>query len=429
MDLGVSSSLLATRHRSDDGSGDTNPIPRSWSSPPRIETQIESSRLYTPWFQNILDESASAPTDINQQQEIEDLLDNLLESHLPMAWSRPIHLDEPEAEDYIGYRTNKQYCMEVLAFTLASDTGNTGAPRNPRASSGSNILNVGGICELGRGSGGEKEDEDEDEDEDGEEGGSSWVTVQPSRPKHSAFAASQRILVNLPRTQNSHKALSRDFQAAVLSLKNPPTLYSPFDEFDSSEAQIVSLYHGTTRSALELFYSFGVRPIWRPNQLSHVDCFYATPSLAQAFVHPLYTKRHRTDGRDPIVVLRFDVDLRVLHGLIDIPNTNSGASVKWYNASVEEQRKRFISIVAKNLQLSGITHHFVRRPVYDITIAPICLVAHGQPPTILPNWSNEQDGYLIQSGASWRSALTAYSENLNFEWALELESQVSESCE
>ncbi|KAE9404808.1 hypothetical protein BT96DRAFT_395169 [Gymnopus androsaceus JB14] len=441
---GVSLPVLATpraRHRSD---GDTNPTPRSRSSPPRIETQnVASSRRFTPWFQNILDEPPL--TDIIWQREIEDLLDDIPESHLPMAWSHlsllsdilgkflspdlvtreilileALHLDEPEAEDYIGYRTNKQYCMDVLSFTLAGDSGTASAPiinstdnGNTEASGGSNRSNAS-LHGHRRGN--------QDDREDGkarESPHSSWVKVQRSPPKHPAFEASLRIVVDVPpgntthahslptshRTQqepqDSHRALGRRFQTTVLALKDnpPPTLYSPFNKVDPSEAHIVSLYHGTTKSKLKHFDNRGVRPAWHPNELSHAECFYATPSLAQAFVHPLYNKRRHTAGNDPIVVLRFDVDARVLHGLVDIPDTGSCASVKWYNASVEEERKQFISIATKNLKLSEDERLDEEEEVHDVTIAPICIPGRPPlPPTILKNWSNEQDGYLTQIG-------------------------------
>ncbi|KAE9409840.1 hypothetical protein BT96DRAFT_969649 [Gymnopus androsaceus JB14] len=367
--LGVSLPVLATPHTHHRSDGDTNPTPQSRSSPPRIDTQnVASSRRFTPWFQNILDEPPL--TDITWQREIEDLLDDIPESHLPMAWSHlsilsdilgkflspdlvtreilileALHLDEPEAEDYIGYCTNKQYCMDVLSFILAGDPGSTSAPiinsadnDNTGASDGSNGSNAG------------------------LHGHHIDNQVQRSHPKHPVFEASQRIVVNVPpgnttyahslptphrtqwEAQNPRRGLSQHFQTTVFSLtNNPPTLYSPFNKVDPSEVHIVSLYHGTTKSKLKHFDNRRVCPAWHPNELSHTECFYATPSLAQAFAHPLYNKRWHTSGNDPIVVLRFDVDARLLHGLI----------------------------ATKNLKLNE-DECLDEEEVHDVTIAPIC---------------------------------------------------------
>ncbi|KAJ7594689.1 hypothetical protein C8J56DRAFT_1122857 [Mycena floridula] len=166
-----------------------------------------------------------------------------------------------------------------------------------------------------------------------------------------------------------------------------------YQEVVETVAAVVGEEEEVPLHPLNTFLRTGVRPRYRPNELSDRACFYTTPSIAQAFVHPLFVKPRRHD-LDPIILLRFDVDPRVLHGESVIAGSDSFATIKWYRGNWEEDVEEFIQNAALNLEETNTGN----QPSVDVAIGPICVPGHN--PSILPTWRNEADGHVTQVGCT-----------------------------
>lgn len=216
--------------------------------------------------------------------------------------------------------------------------------------------------------------------------------------------------------KQSTKQRSTIQQAAQIFLSDPivnnlqSKAYNPYENVTVNDQQKTRLlFHGTRKSRIRNFEVYGVAPVWRPNELCAGQAFYVTNSIEQAIAHVLYVCPRPPDlDVDPIVVLVFSVDVTILHGDQPSPNSSVTFSVKWFEHNDPEHCQEFLEYAEHNLRLTrpSTIHRFKH-----IQIGPICLPIKPHP-TILKNWTTQQDIYLTQVAACSKVACDFFSNNL-----------------
>ncbi|KAJ7600607.1 hypothetical protein C8J56DRAFT_910804 [Mycena floridula] len=385
---------------------------RSTSSPPRLEDALKmpavTSYVYplTIWFDKIL--SNPPPTDITAESMVDNLIAGIQESRNPVSWSelhvlhsilsqfltativqqhidflQSVRKEEPDVPaKFISYQSNGQMAAQIIKNVLATHSAN----RKASLPNGSTDKRDGNQATKTPGGRGNNRGDDRGRGRNGPRRGG----AAPGRRVNNLYFSNAPTIV-IPvgafqtppgPTADRRTSFSRQFCSGMRSVDSvaPPVVYSPFQY---SQPHIVSLFHGTHLSQLNTFLRKGVRPAYRPNELSDQACFYMTPSIAHAFVHPLFVKAQQHDP-DPIIVLRFDVDPRILHGETEIPGLDTAATIKWYRGDQPEDVEEFIQDAAYNLAETEPPGN------------------NGSPPSILSNWSHETDGHLTQIGCTER---------------------------
>lgn len=151
-------------------------------------------------------------------------------------------------------------------------------------------------------------------------------------------------------------------------------MYNPIEE----EEKIVRLYHGTQSSSLESFKRKGIAScsFKNENEFSASVGFYLTNSLQQAFEHPVHTHPGKLTN-DPLSVLVFNVDIKVLHGE---KVSQFGDKFKVYRFPDDEQNyDDWHSFVTGNLKKELPQHD------YDIVIGPCCIPIPGDVKKLVVN--------------------------------------------
>jgi hypothetical protein len=106
------------------------------------------------------------------------------------------------------------------------------------------------------------------------------------------------------------------------TFKQSSSLPSSLD-LDNTQSTLVSIHHATRKSSLTSFLRRGINlgDDAKPNEFHHTGAFYTSNVVANSVAHVLTYHHHPLLAAvDPVMVLSFVVDPRVLLGTI--PNEN-----------------------------------------------------------------------------------------------------------
>lgn len=160
------------------------------------------------------------------------------------------------------------------------------------------------------------------------------------------------------------KARSWEFAASDKIGDLTARLYDP----NVCETGRLFLYHGTRHCSLEGFRSVGILPSLRKNEFSVNAAFYVSNSLRHAYEHPLHYHSAKSVA-DPVSVLVFEIDVKVLHGEKLPLDAIHPFTCKWFQ-DAEDEDSEWQDFCKKNFTRTRPPHN------YDIVIGPICRPSH-----------------------------------------------------
>lgn len=157
------------------------------------------------------------------------------------------------------------------------------------------------------------------------------------------------------------KAWSWEFVSHSLVGDHSEKVYNP----NTCESGSVFLFHGTRNRHLDSFQRRGIFPLFNRNEFSMREAFYVSNSIRQTFEHSLH-HHLSTSTTDTIIVILFEVDVRVLHGLEPPLGECTPLTNLWF-PDTEENTPEWQKFCKDNFMLAGPEHS------YDIVIGPMCL--------------------------------------------------------